>query len=166
MDQLIQWLNATDSSPCTRHPIKPSLSYLGPLWSPSFLFSLAPALQSRSRRNLSLALSRFIGVDLHGEESSVAIHRTERFSTCANLKCTLPSFLFVQLKFLVYGHTHTDRHTHTSCNAVTLVWGSLRLTPINIVSSKQFGIFAYIIVSHLHIIYQARPSLTPQNIHF
>ena len=34
--------------------------YLGPLWSPSFLFSLAPALQSRFRSNLSLALSRFI----------------------------------------------------------------------------------------------------------
>ena len=24
----------------------------------------------------------------------------------------------------------TDRHTHVSCNAVTLVWGSLRLAPI------------------------------------
>ena len=28
---------------------------------------------------------------------------------------------------------HTDIHTHASSNAVTLVWGSLRLTPINIV---------------------------------
>ena len=26
--------------------------------------------------------------------------------------------------------TQTDRHTHASCNAVTLVWGSLRLAPI------------------------------------
>jgi len=25
----------------------------------------------------------------------------------------------------------TDRHTHASCNAVTLVWGSLRLAPTN-----------------------------------
>ena len=27
--------------------------------------------------------------------------------------------------------TYADRHTHASCNAVTLVWGSLRLAPIN-----------------------------------
>ena len=61
------------------------------------------------------------------------LHRTlKNFSTCANLKCTLPSFLFVQLKFSVYGHTQTDRHTHASCNAVTLVWGLLRLFPITV----------------------------------
>ena len=57
--------------------IKPSLPYLGPLWSPSFLFSLAPALQSRSRCNLSFTLSKFISIELHGEESSIAIHHTE-----------------------------------------------------------------------------------------
>ena len=39
----------------------------------------------------------------------------------------VPSFLFVQFKFLVYGLTNTDRHTHASCIAVSLVWGSLRL---------------------------------------
>ena len=27
-------------------------------------------------------------------------------------------------------HTYIHTHTHTSCNAVTLVWGSLRLAPI------------------------------------
>ena len=27
--------------------------------------------------------------------------------------------------------TYADRHTHASCNAVTLVWGSPRLAPIN-----------------------------------
>jgi len=43
----------------------------------------AVSLQSRS--NLSLALSRF-GVELHSEESSIAIRHT--CSTCANLKCT------------------------------------------------------------------------------
>ena len=29
-----------------------------------------------------------------------------------------------------YVRTQTDIHTHASCNAVTLVWGSLRLAPI------------------------------------
>ena len=115
--------------------IKPSLPYLGLLWSPSFLLSLAPVLQSCFRRNLSLALSRFIGVELHGEESSVAVHRTEHFSTCANLKVRVPSFPFVQFKFSVYGHTQRDKRTHASCNAVTLVWGSLRLAPM-IVDNK------------------------------
>ena len=64
-------LNTTDS-------IKP---YFG---LPSFLFSLAPALQSSSspflslqmlqtpRGNLSLALSRFISVESHSKESVIA----------------------------------------------------------------------------------------------
>ena len=43
------------------------------------------------------------------------------FSTCAKLKCT---YLFVN------GHTQTCKHTHASCIAVSLVWGSLRLAPI------------------------------------
>ena len=48
------------------------LAYLGPGSDlPSFLISLVPALQS-------CALSRFIGIELHGEESSIAIHRTAR----------------------------------------------------------------------------------------
>ena len=34
------------------------------------------------------------------------------------------------LKFTVYGRKQTDLHT-TSTNAVMLVWGSLRLSPIN-----------------------------------
>ena len=38
---------------------------------------------------------------------------------------------FVQFKFLVYGRIRTDAHIHVSCNAVTLVWGSLRLALIN-----------------------------------
>ena len=38
--------------------------------------SVAVALSSRSRCNLSLALSRFICVELHGEESSVAFSRS------------------------------------------------------------------------------------------
>ena len=39
-------------------------------------------------------------------------------------------FKFAHLKFTVYGRGQTDIHT-TSANAVTLVWGSLRLVPIN-----------------------------------
>ena len=92
-----------------------SFPYLGLLWSPLLLFSLASMLQSssspssRSRHNLSLTLSRLIGVELHSEESSVAFSRSigmeldsegsimstwtgtgilKSFSTCANLKCT------------------------------------------------------------------------------
>ena len=38
-------------------------------------------------------------------------------------------FKFAHLKFTVYGRGQTDIHT-TSANAVTLVWGSLRLAPI------------------------------------
>ena len=41
------------------------------------------------------------------------------------------SYPFLKFKFLVYGLTDVpDIHVHASCNAVTLVWGSLRLTPI------------------------------------
>ena len=39
-------------------------------------------------------------------------------------------FKYAHLKFTVYGRKHTYIHT-TSANAVTLVWGSLRLVPIN-----------------------------------
>ena len=51
----------------------------------------------------------------------------------------VPSFLFVQFKILVYGR----RHTHASCNGVTLVWGSLMQARPNkalgkIVTSHQF----------------------------
>ena len=42
-------------------------------------YSLAVALSSRSRHNLSLALSRFISVELHGEESSAVFSRSIGF---------------------------------------------------------------------------------------
>jgi len=32
----------------------------------------------------------------------------------------------------------TEIHTHASCNAVTLVWGSLRLAPIKRSKSRCF----------------------------
>ena len=76
------------------------------------------------------AWARFIGVELHGEESSVAFSRSigvefsegSTFqlalsifwaSTCANLKYTcIPLYSFVQFKFPVYGHTQTYKHTY------------------------------------------------------
>ena len=67
--------NATDSSPGTRR--LSSLACLTSVCSDRLPSCLAPALQSRSGHNLSLAL-RFIGVQLHGEESSVTIHCTEQ----------------------------------------------------------------------------------------
>ena len=36
----------------------------------------------------------------------------------------------IQFKFTVYGHKQASRHTHASCNAVPLVWDSLRLAPV------------------------------------
>ena len=42
----------------------------------SFFFSLAVALSSRFRRNLSVTLCRFIGIELHNEESSVSLSRS------------------------------------------------------------------------------------------
>ena len=39
--------------------------------------------------------------------------------------------IYAHLKFTVYGR----KHTHTSCNAVPLVWGLLRLAPINTIDT-------------------------------
>ena len=47
-------------------------------------------------------------------------------STCAKLKCL--RFRSLNLIFGIW--PQTDIHTHASRNAVTLVWGSLRLAPI------------------------------------
>ena len=49
-------------------------------------------------------------------------------STCAKLKCL--RFRSLNLIFGIW--PQTDIHTHASRNAVTLVWGSLRLAPINL----------------------------------
>ena len=69
------------------------------------------------------------------------LHRTlKSFRTCANLKC-MCTFVSVRSNkiFSIYGHTQTDRHTHASRNAVTLVWGSLRLAPIYSLENKLFS---------------------------
>ena len=54
------------------------------------------------------------------------------------------SYPFGQFKFSVYGLTYVctyilDIHVHASCNAVTLVWGSLRLAPIRIFSDGMYS---------------------------
>ena len=43
-------------------------------------------------------------------------------------KVEMPSFPFVKVNFR---YMAANIHTHGSHNAVTLVWGSLRLAPIN-----------------------------------
>ena len=72
------------------------------------------------------------------------------------------SFPFVQFKFSVYGLTHADRHIHASCNAVPLVWGSLRLAPIGLMNfikspkkwfdqneTSRTGSYAYAIMDNI-----------------
>ena len=54
-------------------------------------------------------------------------------------KVEMPLFPFVKLNFRYMGaNRQTDRHTHASRNAVTLVWGSLRLAPITMATSYDF----------------------------
>ena len=116
----IDILNATeDSSPCTHH-----LSSLACLTSARSncicscslwcqCCSLAIAFSFHSRRYLSLALSRFISVELHSEKYSV-VFIAQNFSTCANLKCTCTFFCLFNLNFLcLTTHTRKDMHTYT-----------------------------------------------------
>ena len=101
---------------------------------------------SRSRCDLFLSLSRFIGTEFHGEESSVAFSRSSVSSQIARgtlCQLALSKELQHMRKFEIYVRIHSfnlnllymatckqaDVHTHRSCNAVPLVWGSLRLTP-------------------------------------
>jgi len=59
-------------------------------------------------------------------------HRTlKSFSMCATLKCTC-TFVSVRSIWYMASRMQTDIHTHASCNAVMLVWGSLRLAPMNV----------------------------------
>ena len=137
--------------------IKPSLLSLGPLSSPSFLlFSLVLALQSRSRHNLSLPLSRFMGVELHGEESSIAIYCTElkSFSMCANLKCTCT---FVPVHsiwiFSIWPHTNrqTDRRTYThvlQCSHTSVGLTQARPNDVIITSTATIGYTTQLALSH------------------
>ena len=87
--------------------------------------------------HLSLALSRFISVELHGVESFVA----QKFQHVCKFKMHV--YLRFRLFNLKFRYMAANRHTHTSCNVVTLVWGSLRLTPImKIISSHTLKIWS------------------------
>ena len=59
-------------------------------------------------------------------------------------------FKCAYLKFTVYGRKQTYIHT-TSANAVTLVWGSLRLAPkrhlVSVISQKKHFLFSIGIVT-------------------
>ena len=89
--------------------------------------SLAVTLFSRLRHNLSLSFSRFIGVELHSEESSVAFSWSigveldsegfimSTFHWTLKICILKSSYPFVQLKFTVYGLTYVlDTYTHVA----------------------------------------------------
>ena len=133
---LMDPLNATDSSQCMRR-LSLSLACLTSVRSeclPScFLWcrhcSLAPDANCLSHSVDSSVLCYTVRTGVLSRDPS-ASHRTlKSFSTCANLKFTLPLFPCVQLKFSVYGHMQTDRQTdiHVSCNAVMLVCPPIKL---------------------------------------
>ena len=96
-----------------------------------------------SRHNLSLALSKFIGIELHGEESSVAFSRfiSVELDSEASIMSTRTEYEFwgalacVQIwnaLYPIFGiWPHISKQTYTpSCNAVPLAWGLIRLVPI------------------------------------
>ena len=55
-------------------------------------------------------------------------------------------FEYAYLKFMVYGRKQTYTCTHNFCkiNAVTLVWGSLRLAPIACCAGKNGLVLLYL----------------------
>ena len=61
--------------------------------------------------------------------TEVLIQSTKDYmsSILVTLKCK-----HAHLKFTIYGRKQASKHTHTSANAITLVWGLLRLAQINI----------------------------------
>ena len=115
---LMDPLNATDSSQCMRR-LSLSLVCLTSVCSerlPScFLWrrhcSLAPDTICLSHSVDSLVLCYTVRTRVLSCDPSESHRTLKSFSTCANLKSTLPSFPCVQLKFSVYGHTQTDRQT-------------------------------------------------------
>ena len=72
--------------------------------------SLAVALSYRSRRNLSLALSRFISIELHSEESFV----TQKFQYVCKFEMQVYlHFCLSNLNFRIWPHVHTQTDIHT-----------------------------------------------------
>ena len=89
--------------------------------------------------NLSLsvmvrsAFSRAIVMELDSEGSVVSTftRNNRAFANVQIWNVHAPLYPFVQFKFSVYGLTYVpDIHVYATCNAVMLVWGSLRLVPI------------------------------------
>ena len=80
----------------------------------------------------TVAFSRSIIVELDSEWSITSTF-TQNVRALAHVQIwnvRAPWYPFIQFKFLVYGLTYrTYIHVHAICNAVTLVWGSLRLAP-------------------------------------
>ena len=99
-----------------------------PFWfGPILITSCSHRKDTRLSAQYIFAFQECLGMRL--EESFVA----QSFSTCANLKCTCT---FVSVRsieiFGIWPHVRTQTyiHTHMSCNAVPLVWGSLSLAPM------------------------------------
>ena len=116
---LMNPLNTMDSSPCTlRLSSLASLTLVCSDCLPSCSLcrrrSLAVALSSHSRHNLSLALSRLISVELHGEEPFVA-QNIKKFQHVYKFEMHVYlCFCSFNLNFRYMAScTYTDIHTYT-----------------------------------------------------
>ena len=125
------------------------------LTSSSFL-----GLHSRWRRRCALAVA------LHRCDSGLGISHARKLRTFGLHEI----FKCAYLNFMVYGRKPTDIHTHAPRNAVTLVWGLLRLAPITLtfchdVELKDLSITP---VSTLQLVIILQPTITAmvQNIKY
>ena len=86
--------------------------------------SLAVALSTCSRRNLSLAHSRLIGVELHGEESSVAFSRSigVEFDSEGSIMSTCTEHYFEELQHVCNFEMHV--YTFVSIHSIYIfsIW--------------------------------------------
>ena len=112
---------------------QPALVCHGPQWVAMCVLSSFLGLPSRQRCVLAVAPhQRDSGMDLSHTRNYLWMYSLHEIFTCA------------YLKFTVYGHKQTDRQTDihtTSANAVTLVWGSLRLAPITLPTYTDIPVF-------------------------
>ena len=146
-------LNTTDSSPCTLH--LSSLASLTSVRSDRLPFcslwhrccSLAVALSSHSRRNLSLALSRLISVGLHGEESFV----TQKFQHMCKFEMHvyLRFCLFnLNFRYMASRNTYIRRQTYTCvlqcCHASV---GLTQACPNNLSHTTLLEVYFYEAIS-------------------
>ena len=91
-----------------------------------------------SRRRCALAVA------LHQHNSGLGTKITRRSWTF----CLHEIFNCAHLKFTVYSRKQTYIHT-TSANAVTLVWGSLRLAPIKALLKNNYDPQRHLVWSNL-----------------